>query len=95
MSESGTDDAFKELDEALNKEIGFTEESAKELQEEKDAKDARFASWPMSRFLEAIDAVCYFQKIQEQASKATAKVSKAGGGANDMLSKMLSGMGKK
>lgn len=87
------------LDEMLEKDVGPANAEASKIAEEERKLEEKFGSWPMSKFVEAIEAVNYLLNTTSKGQKALAKVQKTGAsggtGMEAMLSKMMGGMMKR
>lgn len=87
------------LDEMLEKEVGPANAEADKIAEEERKLEEKFGSWPMWKFVEAIEAVNYLLSTTSKGQKALNKVQKTspggGTGMEAMLSKMMGGMMKR
>jgi hypothetical protein len=92
--DQGTEDAEADVMKVMNT-IVPDEEQNKKIAKEQADRTAKFESWTMADFREAIDAVEYLTSTLKDAEKAKGKSSKALGGGmdNPMLGMMMKSLG--
>lgn len=88
------------LDSMLEKEVGPANAEAEAIRKEEEKLEARFGSWTMAQFVEAIEAVNYLLGTMQKGQKALNRVTKSGtgsgaGGMEAIMSKMMGGMLKR
>lgn len=90
----GTEDAEKDVMAVMNT-IVPDEEQNRKIAKDLEARKAKFESWTMADFREAIDAVEYLTSTLKDAEKAKGKSSKALGGGmdNPMIGMMMKSLG--